>query len=98
MSIENTSEEKPCVAEKLIGTSMKVRFGRKRRVVEGIVQEWRYGFGTVEMLEPPTDGRPRLSWPSFEVKIKPNDGSKAVWVGPFKDSNNPRPSEIFTGP
>ncbi|MBC6988548.1 hypothetical protein [Hymenobacter sp. BT491] len=95
--MSNEVESKPCVAEKLVGTEIEVRYGRnpkKRRTVKGIIQAWRYGTGVIEKMSPPEDGSPRLCWPSFEIKIKPEDGSKAVWVGPFKDSNNPQPSEI----
>jgi hypothetical protein len=88
---------KPCVAEALVGTEIEARYGRKRREVKGIIQAWRYGTATIETMKPPEDGSPRLCWPSFDIKIKPEDGSRAVWVGPFKDSNNPSPSEIGLG-
>lgn len=90
------SELKPCAAEALVGTVMHVRYGRRRREVKGIVQNWRYGYGTIEQMRAPTDGTQALCYPSFEVLLKPEDGGLAVWIGPFKDANNPRPSEIWS--
>ncbi len=90
---------KLCAAADLISTEMTVAYGPKknRRTVSGWVQAWRYTGATIEKFEKPAEGEPpALCYPEVELKIKPRDGSRAVWVRGFKDSNNPRPSEIWT--
>ena len=91
--------QKPCAAEVLVGTEIEVKYGRnpkKPRHIKGTIEAWRYTGATIENFSAPADSSEALCYDAFELKIKPEDGGRAVWVGPFKDANNPRPSEIWT--
>lgn len=51
------------------------RSGRgKSREVTGIIQDVRHGYGTVYNV------KTGQSWYVIEIKIKPNDGSRAFWT------------------
>jgi hypothetical protein len=97
--METATEEKPCAAEALVGTDQEILHGRgnNRRSVKGTIIEWRYGTGIIETMSAPKDGSRGVAYPSFKLKIKPADGSRALWIGPFKDGNNPFPSEVWLG-
>jgi hypothetical protein len=95
--METTPNQNPCAAEAMLGTEQQIRYGKKRRVVKGTIIDWRYGTATIEKMCAPEDGSRPMAYPSFELKIKPNDGGKAIWIGPFKDSNNPYPSDMWLG-
>lgn len=92
-----STDQKPCAALALLGTEQQIRHGKKRRVTKGIIIDWRYGTSIVESMRAPEDGSPGISYPSFDLKIKPLDGGKALWIGPFKDNNNPQVSELWIG-
>jgi hypothetical protein len=92
-------EKKPCAAEALLGTEQEILHGRgnKRRSVKGTITEWRYGTATIEKFSAPEDGSRPMAYPSFELKLKPDDGGRERWIGPFKDGNNPFPSDLWLG-
>lgn len=93
--METATEIKPCAAEALLGTQQEIRHGG--RVYKGTITKWRHGTGIIEKMSAPQDGSRPLAYPTFDVLLKPEDGSKAVWIKSFKDTNNPFPSELWLG-
>jgi len=98
-AMETATDQKPCAAEALLGTEQEILHGqgKSRRAVKGTIIDWRYGTGEIETMRAPEDGSRGVAYPSFKLKIKPADGSKALWIGPFKDGNNPYPSDTWLG-
>jgi hypothetical protein len=97
--METATEQKPCAAEALLGTEQEILHGqgKSRRAVKGTIIDWRHGTGEIETMRAPEDGSRGVAYPSFKLKLKPADGSKALWIGPFKDGNNPYPSDTWLG-
>lgn len=84
------AQMKECAAAKMLGTDIEVAHGRKvRRVTKGRIVDWRYTGGVVVETKKLIETGNSQQWPAFEIRIKPADGGRLVWVGPFKDSNNP---------
>nr|GFD54955.1 hypothetical protein [Tanacetum cinerariifolium] len=59
--------------------------GKPKRVIVGKVVAWEPDSARI------VDSKKGIQWPSFRLKIKPSDGSRALWTVALPNHNEPMP-------